>query len=65
VPVEKFTEQEFEIATLTTLMSTMSHLGLEPRHTSTPNLEGLREYLGQRWRYWDLDVEHHAIFENA
>ena len=65
MPIEKFTEQLLEIATLSTIMSTMFHLGFEPRHTPTPNLEGLREYLRQRWRYWDLDVEHPAIFANG
>ena len=45
-------------------VSTMGHWGLEPRH-STPNFEGLREYLRHRWRYWDLDVEHPPIFDSA
>jgi hypothetical protein len=61
VPLEKFSEMELEFATLTTVLSTMGHWGLEPRH-STPNFEGLREYLRHRWRYWDLDVEHLQIF---
>ena len=64
VPTEKFSERELEFATLTTVLSTMVHCGLEPRH-STPNLEGLREYLRHRWRYWDLDVEHPLVFEES
>lgn len=62
VPLEKFSERELEFATLTTVLSTMAHWGLEPRH-GTPNLEGLREYLRHRWRYWDLDVEHQQVFD--
>lgn len=64
VPIEKLSERELEFATLTTVLSTLSHLGLEPRHT-TPNFEGLREYLRHRWRYWDLDVEHPPVFEES
>lgn len=62
VPLESFSEQELEFATLTTVLSTMTHWGLEPPN-GTPNLEGLREYLRCRWRYWELDVEHPPIFE--
>jgi hypothetical protein len=64
VPLEKFSERELEFATLTTVLSTMVHWGLKPGN-STPNLEGLREYLRHRWRYWDLDVEHPPVFESA
>jgi hypothetical protein len=64
VPLEKFSEHELEFATLTTVLSTMTHWGLEPRHR-TPNLEGLREYLRYRWCYWDLDVDHPKVFDES
>lgn len=65
VPHEEFSEVRLEFATFTVVLSTMrQHWNLEPKQ-GTPNLEGLRQYLRHRWRYWDLDVEHSPVFDFA
>lgn len=65
VPLERFSRLELEFNSLMVISSSMmKHMGLEPYHT-TPNVDGIREYLRHRWRYWDLDVEHPPVFDSA
>jgi hypothetical protein len=65
VPTRIFSKFEIEFTAITVILNTVTkHMNLE-LHQTTPNTEGLCEYLRRRWRYWDLDVEHEKVFDET
>lgn len=64
IPVDRFHASALKMFLLLANQSTLSAEGLE-LHQLTPNVEGLFRYARERWRYFDLDIEHPPIFESA
>ena len=57
VPISEFSEENLRILLWTTMPSTLRNLGLE-LHQITPDFEAISDFLGERYRYWQDDIDH-------
>jgi hypothetical protein len=62
IPVDQFAPSRLKMFLLLAINSALSADGLE-LHQRTPNVEGLFRYVRERWRYFDLDIEHPRVLE--
>jgi hypothetical protein len=57
VSADQVSEEAIRATILANIQSTMAGNGLAPS-SITPNVEGVKRYMKERWRYFDLDVPH-------
>lgn len=62
IPLDLVTEENLRRTMKTGMLASLRGLGHEI-NIATPPFEAVSEFLGQRYNYWDLDVEHEDPFE--
>ena len=63
-PVEEFSDEAMRFALDVTIISFLEAHGWVIKNP-TPNFRGLRRFAAERYKYFELDVEHEPFFHGA